>query len=296
MNLSPQKVAHCAVLLAAHQGEQWIEEQIRSILIQRGVDVHVFISVDPSPDRTLDLCRGIAATTTHVTVLPTMLATGSAAANFFRLIRDVDMKGFDFIALSDQDDIWHVDKLHHAVSKMTAGGYQAFSSDVMAFWESGKRLLVKKSYPQTRLDFLFEAAGPGSTYVLTHGAMTNFRNWLPRDWDDQPPPAHDWLIYAHARANGISWHIDDRPLLYYRQHLRNALGANMGLAAHLRRAKLVRSGWYRAEVARVKAMVDPDGTINFSLKTAFLIRNALRLRRRPRDAFLLALMVLVGLF
>ncbi|MES2846888.1 MAG: glycosyltransferase [Pseudomonadota bacterium] len=296
MNFSPEKVANCAVLLAAHEGERWIEEQIWSILVQHAVNVHVFISVDPSPDRTLDLCRGIAATTTNVTVLPTMLATGSAAANFFRLIRDVDMNGFDFIALSDQDDIWHVDKLHQAVSKMTAGGYQAFSSDVMAFWESGKRQLVKKSYPQTRIDFLFEAAGPGSTYVLTHGAMTNFRDWLPRDWHGQPPPAHDWLIYAYARANRIPWHIDDQPLLDYRQHPRNALGANMGLAAYLRRARLLCNGWYRAQVARVKALVDPDGTIDFSLDRAFLIRNAPSLRRRPRDAGLLALMVLMGLF
>ena len=41
-----------AVLLAAYNGMQWIEEQLTSILGQSAVDVTVYISIDPSTDGT----------------------------------------------------------------------------------------------------------------------------------------------------------------------------------------------------------------------------------------------------
>ncbi len=41
-----------AVLLAAYNGMEWIEEQIASILSQKGVSIKIFISVDLSSDRT----------------------------------------------------------------------------------------------------------------------------------------------------------------------------------------------------------------------------------------------------
>ena len=35
----------CAVLLAAYNGEKWIDEQIRSILAQKKINVNIFISI-----------------------------------------------------------------------------------------------------------------------------------------------------------------------------------------------------------------------------------------------------------
>lgn len=50
----------------------------------------------------------------RVTVLPGGQVFGGAAPNFFRLLRDVDMTGCDYVALADQDDLWHPDKLASA--------------------------------------------------------------------------------------------------------------------------------------------------------------------------------------
>ncbi len=107
---------------------------------------------------------------------------GGAAKNFFRLIRDVDSSHFDYIALSDQDDIWDGDKLHHAIKTIEQDDLDGYSSDVIAFWDNGKEELVKKSFPQKKLDYFFEAAGPGSTYVLKQQSVQKFKIFLIKNW------------------------------------------------------------------------------------------------------------------
>ncbi len=87
---------YVAVLLAAYNGMCWIEAQLSSILAQQGVNVCVFISVDPSSDETLAWCHKYARKDNRVVVLADDGERfGGAAKNFFRLIRDVDFRGFD---------------------------------------------------------------------------------------------------------------------------------------------------------------------------------------------------------
>ena len=49
----------CAVLLAAFNGEDWIEEQIESILNQKNIDVHIYVSLDISSDSTIEILNKI---------------------------------------------------------------------------------------------------------------------------------------------------------------------------------------------------------------------------------------------
>jgi rhamnosyltransferase len=290
-------VPRCAVLLAAFNGARWIEAQVASINDQELVEVHIFISVDISTDATRDICNSLAGKLGNVTVLPDGQVFGSAAANFYHLIQSVDFRDFDYVALSDQDDIWRPDKLAHAVAEMRAGGFDAASCDVMAFWEDGRRKLVKKSYPQKRFDFLFEAGGPGCSYVLTTAAMDRFRDFLNAHRAEIPDSlAHDWLIYAFCRANGLRWHIDNRIGVDYRQHSANQLGANLGLAAFRKRFLAVYDGMYRANVMHLRRLVDSNSNIPLSDQYTVLLRNAFHLRRRPRDALLLIFLIGLGLY
>ncbi|MDE1554882.1 MULTISPECIES: glycosyltransferase [Comamonas] len=48
-----------AVLLAAYNGEKYIEQQIASILSQECVHVDIFISLDKSTDKTIDILKAI---------------------------------------------------------------------------------------------------------------------------------------------------------------------------------------------------------------------------------------------
>nr|WP_281365982.1 glycosyltransferase [Halovulum dunhuangense] len=172
---SPQAVPRVAVLMATFNGERWIEAQIASILASEGVAVHVFVSDDLSTDRTVEIAR--AAGRARLTVLPP-LRQGSAARNFFRLLRDVDWSGFDHVALSDQDDIWRADKLSRATARIRADGLDAYSSDITAFWPDGRRRYIRKSHKQRRLDHLFESGGPGNTFVLPRASADVLRKRL----------------------------------------------------------------------------------------------------------------------
>ena len=184
-----------AVLLAAYNGMEWIEEQIASILSQKGVSIKIFISVDLSSDRTYEWCQDLARKDVRVEVLTYGEGFGGAAKNFFRLIRDVDSSHFDYIALSDQDDIWDGDKLHHAIKTIEQDDLDGYSSDVIAFWDNGKEELVKKSFPQKKLDYFFEAAGPGSAYVLKQQSVQKFKIFLIKNWGRvNLIQAHDWMI------------------------------------------------------------------------------------------------------
>lgn len=281
-----------AVLLAAYNGMQWIEEQVNTTLNQSNVDVTIFISVDLSTDGTYEWCKEQEDSSNRIVVLPYGERFGGAAKNFFRLIRDVDFSDFDFVSLADQDDIWLPNKLQHAISLIQLGGYDAVSSDVMAFWEDRREKLVKKSYPQKKYDYLFEAAGPGCTYVFKASVLVTFQSFLQKKSAYVNEVAlHDWMIYAYLRHNAYKWLIDAQPLMKYRQHSNNQVGFNSGFLAYRKRLSMVREKWYRNEVEKICSLLDVPVLSRWSS-----IKNFWQVRRRSRDAFALLLMNLTGIY
>lgn len=155
----PVNYPKVAVLLAAYNGEQWIEEQLASILRQSAVELTVYISIDPSSDGTEALCCAICAEHPSVIVLPAAGVFGGASRNFFRLIRDVDFDCFDFVAFADQDDVWHSNKLQRALQAIETHRADAYSSNVTAFWPDGRTHLLDKAQPQVEWDFCSRRRG-----------------------------------------------------------------------------------------------------------------------------------------
>lgn len=293
-----------AVLLAAYNGCQWLSAQLQSILDQQDVQVSVFVSVDKSSDGTEALVGEWASKDARVIPLPYGETLGGAAKNFYHLLRNVDFSSFDYVSFADQDDIWLADKLVCAHQKLSQGRFAAYSGNVNAFWPDGRELLLDKAQPQRQYDFLFEAAGPGCSYVLKVESALSFKVFLLEHWHEANRVfLHDWLIYAWFRASGLYWFIDPIPKIQYRQHASNQVGANSGLIAFKARWLLLRQGWYRTQVAQIVRLlgesvvpvpndIDQDG--NFS--KAFLIRNIGQLRRRSRDRFFLFFIVLLGVY
>ena len=286
-----------AILLSAYNGAKWIEEQIDTILKQQDVSIQLFISVDLSTDNTYALCKEFEQTKTNITVLEYGDRFGGAAKNFFRLIRDVDFLSFDYVALADQDDIWNDGKLHHAIKVIKQDDLDGYSSDVIAFWSNGREELVKKSFPQKKFDYFFEAAGPGCTYVLKQQSAQKFKKFLIKNWGDvNLVELHDWMIYAYFRSQGMKWKIDSKPFMRYRQHDHNQVGLNSGLKAYLIRFNKIKAKWYRNEVGKIIYLLNESSEQNISLKRLFLIKNFWHLRRRPRDVVILLFMIIFQIF
>lgn len=246
-----------AVLLAAYNGLKYIEHQVSSILDQENVDVSLFVSIDKSDDGTEEWFADFSRREPRVVLLPTGAKFGRAALNFFRLINDIDFARFDYICFSDQDDVWLKDKLDRAINCLNLTNSSAYSSDVTAFWEDGRKMLVKKSQPQVKWDFLFEAAGPGCTYVLRESYASFFKKKLIEIGEDvKLIDQHDWFCYAMARGNGFKWIIDNYPGMLYRQHANNQVGVNAGGRAILNRIRQISNGSWIEQVYLICRLID----------------------------------------
>lgn len=152
------------ILLATYNGELWIQTQLDSIFSQSNIDISVVVSDDMSSDSTKQIIKDNFSLNDLI-LLEDAGKFGSAGQNFFRLIHDVDFSNYEYIAFADQDDIWNEDKLSVAVNRLIETGADAYSSNVIAFWEDGREQLIDKAQPQREWDFLFQSAGPGCTYV-----------------------------------------------------------------------------------------------------------------------------------
>lgn len=297
MTQTPLAMPSVAVCLAAFNGMRWLPEQLDSILAQTGVTVTVVLSVDQSRDGTEAWLNERASNDSRVVLLPHGEKFGGAARNFFRIIQDSDFSEFDYISFADQDDIWLPDKLQRAHEMLSKTGADAYSSNVTAFWPDGRKTLIEKSQAQVRWDFLFEAAGPGCTYVTRKELACAIQALLKSRWADaQQVGLHDWFVYAFARAHGYRWVIDDYPGMLYRQHEKNQVGVNMGWKALLHRAHKIFSGWGLAQSALIADLVGlgDDAFVrrwSGGSRTGllWLACQAWQCRRRLRDKILFAL-------
>jgi len=288
------------VLMATHNGIQWIEEQLKSIRAQEGVEVSILASDDASTDGTFEYLNSASC----VMLLEERGPYGSAGLNFFNLLLRADFSGYDFIAFSDQDDIWHPLKLARAIDCLATQGCEGYSANVTTFWEDGREVLIDKGQPQCEWDFLFESAGPGCTYVMSAFLAKGIQGFLranPRVRDEIY--LHDWFVYAWARSNGFAWFIDKVSFMRYRQHRTNEFGANAGLKMAKNRIENVKSGWYRGQVEAIARAcgVDSQKLVHKVLSKSWKGRISLaihagKFRRRYRDAFVLALISMMGWF
>ena len=229
------------ILLAAFNGEQFITQQLKSLLHQTIQPNKIAVNIDQSSDKTESIVKEFAKTKPEIEILNFNKRFGSAATNFIDLLKNTDLKSFEYIALSDQDDLWKEDKLEKAVQKLEQG-YDGYSSNVEAFWENGQKKVLVKNQLQQKFDHLFESAGPGCTFVMTKKLALSLQEFLKGGQFDQLYNYHDWLVYAYARSNDFKWYVDSYSGVEYRQHATNVFGANVGIKAFVSRIRRVLDG------------------------------------------------------
>ncbi len=294
----------CAVVLAVYNGMEWLAGLMDSVLQQRGVAVTLFVSVDPSTDGSGAYVARCAADDERIVLLPPRPVADGAAGNFYRLLTEVDLDGFDYLAMADQDDIWLRGKLLRAITMMKKNRARAYSSNVIALWQNGRKRPIDKAQPQRRWDFLFEAAGPGCTYVFDVALARQIQAFVAAGGAQvRAVDQHDWLLYAYVRSRGLRWYIDSRPSLYYRQHDSNYLGANIGWSMARRRLEMIGNGWYRCQAQLIARLCvsgyQPFVTAVFGDNWwggCYLLCHIGVTRRRLRDRVILACACILNKF
>lgn len=252
--------ASCLVLLAVYNGMSYLDEQLKSIFNQINVNITVMISVDVSTDGSYQWLKNLARSNPALIILPYGQQFGGAGRNFFHLLRKAAVKEFDVVAFADQDDYWYHDKIFNAIAQLNQG-FDGYSSNVTAFWANNKKVTVNKAQPQRHWDFLFEAAGPGCTYVMNQRLATAIQQCIIKQWSTiQSVSLHDWFCYAFARAHHFQWYIDPKPTMLYRQHEANQVGVNRGLKAAITRYQRVKQGWWFNQVLLIADVIGVGGS------------------------------------
>jgi len=94
-----------SVCISTYNGEKYIKEQVISILNQLNIDDEIIISDDNSSDNTINIINNIKDN--RIKIFKNKINLGYTA-NFEKSIK---YSSGDYIFLSDQDDIWHKDKV-----------------------------------------------------------------------------------------------------------------------------------------------------------------------------------------
>jgi rhamnosyltransferase len=296
--MMPKRVA---VLLASYNGEHFIGDQIDSIVAQSDVEAFLCISDDGSTDSTIQcIAEAASRAPDRIALLhgcrPKELAEQKFANNFYSLVDTFSIPpDVGWVALSDQDDLWRSDRLARAIGLIQDNQLAGYSSSVTAFWPDGRQSLVKKSGHISMYNHLFEAPGPGCTFVLPRSTFLALQSYLRRNYClASRVDFHDWAIYAYVRVACGEWFIDPLPSLLYRQHDSNVMGVELSIRSVSRRLAMLFGGWYRAQCLAVIDFVgEVDSRPGLLLRRFSLLdRFSLALivfchRRRFRDRLLL---------
>jgi len=235
-----------AILLATFNGAANLREQLDSYTAQILPAARLIVSDDGSQDATRAILAEFAAAHPE---LPLSLIDGphrGAAHNFLHLLRAVPPE-IDMVAISDQDDVWLPEKLAHGSAALAAAdpalptlfGGRSWVCDA----HLGRRSLspLPQRAPGFRHALVQNIAG-GNTMMLNRVALDVLQ---PASLEPRKLVVHDWWIYQIITGIGGQVLFDPEPLLLYRQHGGNLIGANHGLAAKYRRLKLLLNGRFR---------------------------------------------------
>lgn len=225
-----------SVALCMHNGARFIEKQIGSILQQELLPVEIVISDDASSDAGLALVQQVfdAWKATHVDAPLTLRVQRQAPAlgvtrNFQAA---VSACSGDLIALCDQDDVWHPDRLRRMAHEFT-------TRLDLQFLHADARLIDAQDRPLTSSLFgalqvrAFELAwihqgraidvflrrnlAAGTTVMFRRGLLAQALPF-PQEW------VHDeWLATVAAALGGVD--VLESALTDYRQHANNQIGA-----------------------------------------------------------------------
>lgn len=216
-----------AILLCTYNGTKYLREQLDSFINQSHKNWVLYVSDDGSTDGTLDILHHYQRTLgnrLHIFEGPRQ----GFARNFISLVQNPLVTG-DYLAFSDQDDIWLEDKLARSVAAL-----QQIRRDVPALYCSRTQLIDSTgnfighsplfTKPPSFRNALVQSLAGANTMLVNRRAQALLAATAP----DAKIVAHDWLTYMLVSGHDGVVIYDPQPTLLYRQHGGNLIGSNTG--------------------------------------------------------------------
>ncbi len=242
----PGQTGGVVVLLATWNGAANLRAQLDSFRNQTLRPARLIVSDDGSRDETREILAGFAAADPGFPVEILEGPRRGGAQNFLRLLAALP-EGTDHVALSDQDDVWLPDKIARGVRMLAqvaadrpalVGG-RSYVCD--ALLRNQRPSPLPRRAPSFRHALVQNFAG-GNTMMLNRAGADLLRAAAP---EAGRVVVHDWWIYQMVSGAGGTVLFDAVPLLLYRQHGGNQIGANTGVEAKIRRLRWMLRGRFR---------------------------------------------------
>ena len=214
------------ILMATYNGEKYLGEQLDSIINQTYHNWNLLIRDDNSTDKTLEIIQNYHKKDKRIKILKDNKGNIGIVRNFEELLKSSES---EFIMFSDQDDIWVENKLDmylKMIEKIKNKGFM-IHSDAILFDKNKSNILKdtfisKKAINRGLENVFFNYFVQGAT-ILISKEIKNFILPFPKE------------VYLHDRyIHLISELFFERvfinqPLIYYRQHDNNQIGATSSL-------------------------------------------------------------------
>lgn len=251
LTISIPKVPQTAVLLATHNGEEYLSEMLRSLELQSYQDFVCCIHDDGSTDRTRKIIFDYVVRSPRQFCILDYPAQGSAKANFLSMLEHVEA---DYYLYADQDDVWLPEKINAMMNEMVQLENEEFfiqeeskarvndhtmtvadpthtpllvysdmivvDKDMSVISDSFHRYIGRNPYRLRYQDILIDNPAAGCSMMFNRA----LRNKVIEYTDVSEIEMHDSWTLLLASLFGIIKYMD-APLLCYRQHDDNEMGA-----------------------------------------------------------------------
>lgn len=223
-----------AVIMSTYNGEQYIKEQIDSILSQTGVEVELFIRDDGSNDGTVSIIKEYERNQDNIHI---EIGTNLGFSQSF-MQKLLSIEGYEFYAFSDQDDFWEKEKLYQGCLKL-----QEVKAGIPAVYYSNLNVSDENLnvYRTTRLQdreqslesLIMRRSIAGCTMVFNRCLWQKI--FEVGVTEDMLKRGHDSFILSLCYALDGSVLCDANAYIRYRQHTSNTSGSSHGLARRVKK-------------------------------------------------------------
>lgn len=207
-----------SVVVCTFNGEKYIEDQLQSIIQQTYSNIEIIVVDDGSHDNTVEIVNKIASSYPNIQLFNFKKNLGYIK-NFER---GIELSKGQYIALSDQDDWWHPEKIEISFNNLKEHDIiycdSIFTNENLTpTGESFSSIknLINSNNP---LNFLIDNCVSGHAMLFKRDLFDEakpFPENIPHDW---------WLTFCASLKNGIVY--IDKPLVKYRFHQNNVIAKN----------------------------------------------------------------------
>lgn len=210
------------VLMSTYNGDQYIVEQIDSILNQTYKNIAILVRDDGSSDNSTKILKEYEKNNEIELIIGD---NRGFIRSFFDLIKH-SPKG-DYYAFCDQDDIWMSEKIERAVRMLEKSNnalpclyfsdYDYYDQDMQYVG----RCISHKKGPSFK-NSLVDCISLGISSVFNEKACVMMKEKIPQDCC-----GHDWWAYMLCAGLGEVIY-DNTPTVKYRRHSSNVSPGGMG--------------------------------------------------------------------